>query len=194
MVSRFAIISTAPQITCEFWIKNKSFFTGLGPSFEDKYTGDDLYINSLLKLIDKSKDHDISQLLHGQNDDEPPKSAIFYYLSVSIMLQDSELDELIKYLLREKCCKNMNSVLDDDDCMDSPQEKRNNIKKVKFHSWGGKRSGSAGNGDSGGRVSNSDLGKDGGQAKVVIRTPFRPWGGKRLLPHASSNTFFDVIR
>lgn len=181
-------------------MKKKRFlnliFAGLGRSSDDRYGGENLYLNSLLKLIDKNRDGDLSQFLHqsSQTTNQLPKSALFYYLSASAMLQDDDLDDLISYLLREKCCKNVNGQLDDGECMDGVLDKRNNIKKVKFHSWGGKRSGSAGSSESGGRISNADLGKDNGQAKVVIRTPFRPWGGKRQTPHDQPNTFFDVIR
>lgn len=118
--------------------------------------------------MDKNKNADISLFLHGQNADEPIKSALFYYLSVSLLLRDNELDDILKYMLREKCCKDL--MNDNEDCVDSVFDKRNTIKKVKFHSWGGKRNGNAANS----RDGNSDLGKDSGQAKVVIRTPFRP--------------------
>lgn len=139
-------------------------------------------------MIDKNRDGDLSQFLHGQPSDDSPKSALFYYLTVTTLLQDDDLDDRINGLLRDKCCKNINNALEADDCLDDAAlRKRNNIKKVKFHSWGGKRSGSASS-EADGRVSNADLGKDG---KVVIRTPFRPWGGKR---QDQSNTFFDVIR
>ena len=65
-------------------------------------------------------------------------------------------------------------------CLEGFLSKRNTIKKVKFHSWGGKRSGGqTTSGIPASRSNNGYVTKDLGQSKIVIRTPFRPWGGKR---------------
>lgn len=115
------------------------------------------------------------------------KSAFYYYVSISMLLQDKELDDTLSFMLHDKCCKNDANFFDSAICSQSDNsmtDKRNTIKKVKFHSWGGKRSG--GNGQNNARIpTNIDLSKDLGQSKIVIRTPFRPWGGKRLAPDSN---------
>lgn len=143
-------------------------------------------------MIEKNKNLDGSSFLRGDSFDVNGRSAISYYLSVSLLLQDAELDQLLRYQLREKCCKGYGKLFNDDNCSNSELDKRNTIKKVKFHSWGGKRNGNAGNDNR--RISNLDLTKDSNQGKVVIRTPFRPWGGKRQPQQETSNNYFDVVR
>lgn len=75
-------------------------------------------------------------------------------------LKDNELENMLRRMLREKCCRQImdDSIHPSRNC----PNKRNQVKKIKFHSWGGKRS-------------DRDL----TSPKIVIRTPFRPWGGKR---------------
>lgn len=137
----------------------------------------------------QSFDDDVTLLFGNEGVAEKPKSALYYYVAISLLLQDKELDETISYMLYEKCCKNDINFFTSSICTqhsdDLLADKRNTIKKVKFHSWGGKRSVWSINKRSGGNVqsnvripTNSDLGKDLGQSKIVIRTPFRPWGGR----------------
>lgn len=121
-------------------------------------------------------DNDATLLFQNEQTFESPKSALYYYVTISTLLQDKEFDETLTYMLYDKCCKNDAFLFSSSFC--SRNEKRNTIKKVKFHSWGGKRSG--GNSQTNVRMpTNVDLSKDLGQSKIVIRTPFRPWGGRR---------------
>lgn len=149
------------------------------------------YINTLLRLLEKQQsfDNDITLLFPNERIAEKPKSALYYYVTISMLLQDKEFDETISYMLYDKCCKNDINFFTSPVCMqnadDVTTEKRNTVKKIKFHSWGGKRSDwtmdkrSNRNGETNIRIpSNGDMIKDLGQAKVVIRTPFRPWGGR----------------
>lgn len=122
------------------------------------------------------------------NEWQQSKPAVFHYLSVSLLLQDNELDEMLNGYLQEKCCKDDDRLFGN--CNDAlhTNTKRNNIKKVKFHSWGGKRSG-GNNAETNSRIpTNTDLGKDMMHSKIVIRTPFRPWGGKRQSPFSFNDT------
>lgn len=142
------------------------------------------YINALLRMLEKHQalDNDVTLLFPNEHTVDNPKSSLYYYVTISMLLQDKELDETLSYLLYDKCCKNDVNFFTSSICTqnfdDSIAEKRNTIKKVKFHSWGGKRSG--GNSQSNVRMpTNVDLSKDLGQSKIVIRTPFRPWGGRR---------------
>lgn len=142
------------------------------------------YISALLRMLQKQQalDNDVSLLFPNEHTIDSPKSAFYYYVTISMLLQDKELDETLSYMLYDKCCKNDVNFFSSSICTrnfdDSIAEKRNTIKKVKFHSWGGKRSG--GNGQSNVRMpTNVDLSKDLGPSKIVIRTPFRPWGGRR---------------
>lgn len=144
------------------------------------------YINTLLKMLEKQEAYDSEIVLPfpSKGDNEPPKSPLYYYMTISMLLQDKELDETINYMLYEKCCKNDVNFFTSSVCLQSADslmaEKRNTIKKVKFHSWGGKRSvwpidkRSSPNVQSNVRANNVDLGR----SKIVIRTPFRPWGGR----------------
>lgn len=149
------------------------------------------YINTLLRMLEKQQafDNDVTLLFGNDGSTEKPQTALYYYVTISMLLQDKELDEMISYMLYDKCCKNDMNFFTSSVCTqntdDSMAEKRNTIKKVKFHSWGGKRSvwpmdkRSGGNAQSNVRMpTNTDLSKDMGQSKIVIRTPFRPWGGR----------------
>lgn len=140
---------------------------------------EDRYKNALLRMLENQKIGDVTLFLPSETS-EIPKSALFYYVSISMLMEDKELDALLNYLLHEKCCKEDGNFFGTSICADDSTllDKRNTIKKVKFHSWGGKRSG--GSTSNNGRIpTNTDMGKDLGQSKIVIRTPFRPWGGKR---------------
>lgn len=153
---------------------------------------EDLYLDSLLKIVEKNKHIDVTSFLRENNFEDNSRSAITYYLSVSLLLHDTDFDQLLRYLLHEKCCKGFGSIFNGDNCLNTELDKRNTIKKVKFHSWGGKRNGNGGSDNR--RTSNSDLTKDSTPGKVVIRTPFRPWGGKRQPQQETSNNYFDVVR
>lgn len=136
------------------------------------------YINTLLRILEKQSvfDNDVTYLFPGERTADTTKSALYYYLSISLLLQDKELDEMLSSMLFEKCCRNdvnfFGSSICARDLDDSIAEKRNTIKKVKFHSWGGKRNGQLTNGQSNSRMpTNVDLSKDVGQSKIVIRAP-----------------------
>lgn len=134
-------------------------------------------------------DSDVTLLFPNERTLETPKPALYYYVTISMLLQDKELDETLSFMLYDKCCKNDVDFFSSSICTrntdDSIAEKRNTIKKVKFHSWGGKRSDwaqkrSGGNNQNNVRIpTNLDLSKDLGQSKIVIRTPFWPWGGRK---------------
>lgn len=131
-------------------------------------------------MLEKQRDNDAT--IHFPFDRiDYSKSALYYYVSISLLLQDKELDDTLSLMLHEKCCKNDANFYDSSICSQNDNamaDKRNTIKKVKFHSWGGKRSGGTANNNA--KIpTNLDLSKDLGQSKIVIRTPFRPWGGKR---------------
>ncbi|XP_031635759.1 leucokinins-like [Contarinia nasturtii] len=151
---------------------------GLGKEHQQRY------INTLLRILEKQQafDNDVTLLFPTERAGETTKSALYYYLTILILLQDKELDEMLNNMLYEKCCKTdvnfFSSSICARDLDDSIAQKRNTIKKVKFHSWGGKRNG--GNSQSNSRMpTNVDLSKDVGQSKIVIRAPFRPWGGRK---------------
>lgn len=149
------------------------------------------YINTLLRLLEKQQnlDNDVTFIFPNERLDESPKSALYYYVTISMYLQDKELDDTLSYMLYDKCCKSDVNFYGSSICTQNPDDsmakKRNTIKKVKFHSWGGKRSDwsdkrSGSNVQTNVRMpANVDLSKDLGQSKIVIRTPFRPWGGRR---------------
>lgn len=110
-----------------------------------------------------------------------PKSALLYFVTTSILLQDQELDVLLNDLLYEKCCRRDENFGGTSICDEASMDKRNTARKVKFHSWGGKRNGGNLNGPrSSSSSAEEDLDKDMKQSKITIRTPFRPWGGKRM--------------
>lgn len=139
------------------------------------------YINSLLRMLEKQQSFD-EAVLPDEHSAETFKSALYNYFTILMLLQDKELDETLNNMLYEKCCRNDVNFFSSSFCTpnldDSITEKRNTIKKVKFHSWAGKRSG--GNSQTNVRMpTNVDLSKDLGQSKIVIRTPFRPWGGRK---------------
>lgn len=79
-------------------------------------------------------DSEIAMPFLSKANNEPPKSALFYYVSISMLLQDKELDETIMYMLYDKCCKNDVGFFTSSACLQSADnlmaDKRNTIKKV----------------------------------------------------------------
>lgn len=139
-------------------------------------------------MLERQRDNDATLFFPSERAIDSSKPALYYYVTVSMLLQDKELDDQLSGALYEKCCKNDANFYGSSICAqeDSPfANKRNTIKKVKFHSWGGKRSGGNGGQNSPRIPTNIDLSKDLGQSKIVIRTPFRPWGGKRQAPEST---------
>lgn len=134
-------------------------------------------VDSVVRLLEQ---RNIAEATTFTSNDQspPPKSALLHFMSTSLSLQDPDLDDLLDDLLYEKCCRRDDNFMATSACDGRGVDKRNTVRKVKFHSWGGKRSG----GTSGQRSSpaNDDApDKDLKQSKITIRTPFRPWGGKR---------------
>lgn len=98
------------------------------------------YINTLLRLLEKQQnlDNDVSMIFPNERFDESPKSALYYYVTISMFLQDKELDDSLSFMLYEKCCKSDVNFYGSTICTrndDSMARKRNTVKKVKFHSW-----------------------------------------------------------
>lgn len=90
---------------------------------------------------------------------ETAKTSLPYYQNLINMVNDDTMNEIIMNFMENNC----NDFL-------AQQDKRSGKvvgKKIKFHSWGGKRN-SAG----AGKFIDS-------QPKMVIRNPFHSWGGKR---------------
>lgn len=94
------------------------------------------YINTLLQMLEKQEAYDSDVLmpfLHKGNN-EPSKSAIYYYVTISMLLQDKELDEMINYMLYDKCCKNDINFFTSSICLQNVDnlmaDKRDTIKKV----------------------------------------------------------------
>lgn len=94
---------------------------------------------------------------HNNEKDMSP-GVVFNLMLTQILLSDIKLESQLKNVLHGKCSHFTEELL-------NVLEKREprTIKKVKFHSWGGKRDG------------NNGVEKP----RIVLRTPFRPWGGKR---------------
>lgn len=90
--------------------------------------------------------------------DQQP-SVMFNIMLTKIFLSDLKLESQLISSLQAKCCRDSGDTLN---CLEKREPRT--IKKVKFHSWGGKRDGSNGNENI---------------PRIVLRTPFRPWGGKR---------------
>lgn len=94
------------------------------------------YINTLLQMLEKQEafDSDVVMPFLNKANNEPAKSALFYYVTISMLLQDKELDETIMYMLYDKCCKNDVNYFTSPACLQSADnlmaEKRNTIKKV----------------------------------------------------------------
>lgn len=94
------------------------------------------YINSLLQMLEKQEtfDSDVAMPFLNKVNNEAPKSALYYYVTISMLLQDKELDETIMYMLYEKCCKNDVGFFTSSACLQSADnlmaDKRNTIKKV----------------------------------------------------------------
>lgn len=95
------------------------------------------YINTLLQMLEKQEafNNDVVMPFSNKGNDEPSKSALDYYVMISMLLQDKELDETISYMLYDKCCKNDVNFYTSSVCLQSADnlmaaEKRNTIKKV----------------------------------------------------------------
>lgn len=109
------------------------------------------------------------------------KAAAYHILMTSMYLQDDEFDDILVTILHDKCCTNDGSFNDLSICLEElPTDKRNKTpRKVRFHSWGGKRSDNSRPQRNGRLTLPTDYIKDPTHTKVVVRAPFRPWGGKR---------------
>lgn len=94
------------------------------------------YINALLQMLEKQEAFDSEVVMPFLNkvNIEPSKSALYYYVTISMLLQDKELDEMISYMLYDKCCKNDVNFFTSSACLQSAgnlmAEKRDTIKKV----------------------------------------------------------------
>lgn len=111
----------------------------------------EFYIHTLLRILGENS-------MDGNENDSQPR-VLFNIMLARILLSDVKLESQLIALLQSKCCRDSGDTLN---CLEKREPRT--IKKVKFHSWGGKRSG--------GNVNDNT-------PKVVLRTPFRPWGGKR---------------
>lgn len=60
------------------------------------------YINTLLQFLEKQRDSDVTLFLPTDHSLDGPKSALYYYVSISMLLQDKELDETLNYMLHDK--------------------------------------------------------------------------------------------
>lgn len=112
----------------------------------------EFYIHTLLRILNENSNDD-------SDDSDPQPSVLFNIMLTKILLSDLKLESQLINLLQPKCCSDSGDTLN---CLEKREPRT--IKKVKFHSWGGKRDGSNGNENI---------------PKIVLRTPFRPWGGKR---------------
>lgn len=95
------------------------------------------YINTLLQMIEKQEafGNDVVMPFLNKGNNEPSNSALYYYVTVSMLLQDKELDEMISSMLYDKCCKNDANFYTSSLCLQGADslmaaEKRNTIKKV----------------------------------------------------------------
>lgn len=136
------------------------------------------YLNALLALIHNKADAVPTSL--ALNDG---KAAAYHILMTSLYLQDDEFDDILVTTLHDKCCTNDASFNDLSICLEElPTDKRSKKsppRKVRFHSWGGKRSDNSRPQNNGRLTLPIDYIKDPAHTKVVVRAPFRPWGGKR---------------
>lgn len=127
----------------------------------------EFYIHTLL--------HILSENYNDGNENDQQPSAIFNIMLTRILLSDGKLESQLINVLQAKCCRDSGDALN---CLEKREPRT--IKKVKFHSWGGKRSG--------GNVITDDV------PKIVLRTPFRPWGGKRSRLDMPSDDWSNVDR
>lgn len=99
----------------------------------------------------------------------------------SLHLQDEEFDDMLSESLHERCCKKDANFSESTTCSDviPTADKRSKSRKVRFHSWGGKRSENTRSRNNPRITLPIDYIKEPNQRKIVVRTPFRPWGGKR---------------
>lgn len=116
----------------------------------------EFYIHTLLRILNENSNQEI------ESDSQP--SAIFNIMLTKILLSDLKLESQLITLLQRKCCNDSGDALN---CLEKREPRT--IKKVKFHSWGGKRDVSNANGNNENHES---------ILKMALRTPFRPWGGK----------------
>lgn len=138
------------------FIFNKIFFLLVAPygGTEAIRSNREFYIHTLLSILNENYNEE------NKIDQQP--SVMFNVMLTKILLADLKLESQLINLLQAKCCRDSGDTLN---CLEKREPRT--IKKVKFHSWGGKRDGSNGNENI---------------PKIVLRTPFRPWGGKRSRP------------
>lgn len=101
--------------------------------------------------------------MQRQNETTTSSPSLLVYLAADL-LKDSKLERLLRDMLREQCQQAVVAAKRSSG-WEAVKREAQATRKMRFHSWGGKRS-----------SSNSDR-----TPKIVIRTPFRPWGGKRSL-------------
>ncbi|KAJ6635963.1 Leucokinin [Pseudolycoriella hygida] len=111
----------------------------------------EFFIHNLLRILTEQSDDESTTDLQPNN--------LFNLMLTRILATDLKLGSQLVSLLHAKCCRDALNCLE--------KREPRTIKKVKFHSWGGKRDGRNGIDD---------------VPKIVLRTPFRPWGGKRSRP------------
>lgn len=118
----------------------------------------DFYIHTLLRILNENA-------INDDDNRNEPSNVILNVMLTKLLFTDLKLDSQLISLLQAKCCRDS----DGDDALNCLEKREpRTIKKVKFHSWGGKRDG-------------SNNGMD-NVPKIVLRTPFRAWGGKRSRP------------
>lgn len=138
------------------------------------------YIDTLISLIQSKPDAE--PLLPSVTDNNDNKAAAYYILLSSMFLQDEEFDDILSAALHEKCCKSDVKFYDASICSDeliAEKRSKKEGRRVRFHSWGGKRSENSRPHNNGRLILPIDFIKDPSRAKIVSRTPFRAWGGKR---------------
>jgi len=121
-------------------------------STEEIRSNREFYISTLLRILNENSNEEYL----SENDASP--GILFNIMLTKILLTDLKLESQLKALLQAKCCRDTGDLIN---CLEKREPRT--IKKVKFHSWGGKRD-----------VSN----KMDNVPRIVLRTPFRPWGGK----------------
>lgn len=139
------------------------------------------YIDTLISLIQSKPDAEPSFLPAAAIDED--RAAAYYILLTSMFLQDDQFDDILGAQLHDKCCRNDANFRASPICLDEPIADKRGYKggarRVRFHSWGGKRSENARPRNNGRLTLPIEYIKDAGRTKIVSRAPFRPWGGKR---------------
>lgn len=113
----------------------------------------EFYINTLLRILNANSNEEYV------SEAETSPGILLNLMVTRILLSDLKLESQLIALLQAKCCSDSGDLIN---CLEKREPRT--IKKVKFHSWGGKRDGNNG-------IDNVP--------RIVLRTPFRPWGGKR---------------